>query len=384
MQIRLHDRSEAGARSRGLSCDGDGLRLGGDHALIDAHEGPFGRVFRRRPIDQINRLLSAGYGAPVDLTPREPVLDQIADCLTKGDLPRAQLLALQLRLLDLPDEGAADRLAKAEQLIRFNPNHDDVGRFASAPGGGAGGGALMFARDPTLQVQAAAARALQARNLGPIQGEYGDPNLNALNYLANGKAVPAGLPTPDLSRYLASGAQPNSHPPKDLFPAPQTPVTLDESDAQLAETLNDHLTGTPMDGLGPRLVYWGKVNNIDPRLLVALAGAETSCGANVTIGANNYWNWLWNKPRSHSYFPTLDRAIQIVAGGLNARYNLTSLAFYDGSAKGQPISNGPYYCASGCGTKNLYSIFESLGGDPNRLGYGGTNRPQIPRGRAHE
>jgi len=136
MLVRLHDRTEGAARPKGLSCDDAGLRFGGDFALIEAAEGPFGRGFRRRPVDQINRVLSAGYGAPVDLTAREPVLDQIADCLTKGDLSRAQLLALQLRLPDLPDEGATDKLAKAEALLRFNPNHDDQGRFASAPGDG--------------------------------------------------------------------------------------------------------------------------------------------------------------------------------------------------------------------------------------------------------
>jgi len=136
MLVRLHDRTEGAARPKGLSCDDDGLRFGGDFALIEAAEGPFGRVFRRRPVDQINRLLSAGYGAPVDLTAREPLLDRIAGCLAKGDVAQAQLLALQLRLPDLPDDDATDRLARAEALLRFNPNHDDRGRFASAPGDG--------------------------------------------------------------------------------------------------------------------------------------------------------------------------------------------------------------------------------------------------------
>jgi len=355
MLVRLHDRTEGGPAPKGLSCDDDGLRFGGEVALIEASEGPFGRVFRRRPIDQINRLLSAGYGAAVDLTARTPVLDQITDCLTKGDLSRAQMLALQLRLPDLPDEAAADRLAKAEQLLRFNPNHDELGRFASAPGGGPASNRLTIPQDPTPQVQAAAVRALQARNLGPIQGEYVDPNLNALNYLANGKAVPTGLPTPDLSRYPASEARPNSHPSKDLFPAPQTPVTLDASDAQLAETLDSHLTGTPMDGLGPRLVYWGKKYNIDPRLLVALADAETHFGVNVTMGAYNYWNWLWNKPQSNSFFVTPDRGIESVAKGLNKDANLENLA-----------------------TADLASILRKLGGDPDRLGYGATFRRYVP------
>ena len=380
MQIRLHDRSEGDGRPQGLSCDEDGLGFGGDHALIEASDGPFGRIFCRRPIDQINRLLSAGYGAPIDLAEREPLLDRIADCLTKGDLAQAQLLALHLRLPDLPDEQAADRLAKAEQLLRYNHHHDDQGRFASAPGDGAGGGTPILARDPTPQVQAAAARALQARNLGPIQGEYVDPNLNALNYLANGKPVPAGLPTPKLDQFLKPAVASPSSRPEDLFGA----VTLDAADRKLATFLDSYLNRKgpptpPLAGYGSRLVYWGKTFNIDPRLLVALAGAESGFGAHVTMGANNYWNWETNqKHPSQSAISSVDHAIQLVSSGLDRLFDLSNLGFYDGTKKAQG-NDARYYCASGCsGASAFYRIFHELGGEPTRLGYGATSRPYVP------
>jgi len=97
--------------AQGLSCDDDGLGFGGDHALIEAAEGPFGRVFRKRPIDQINRLLSAGYGAPLDLSAREPLFDRIAESLTKGDL------ASILRKLG----GDPDRLGYGATFRRYVP-----------------------------------------------------------------------------------------------------------------------------------------------------------------------------------------------------------------------------------------------------------------------
>ena len=374
MQIRLHDRSGTAGRSKGLSCDGDGLWLGGDHALIEATEGLFGRVFRRRTIEQINHLLSAGYGAPVDLSAREPLLDRIADCLIKGDVAHAQLLALQLRLPDLPDEAAADRLAKAESLLRFNPNHDALGRFASAPDDGAS----TRAQPPDADIRRAAASALDAEGHSPIQGEFTDPYLNALNDLANGKPLPTGQPTPNLDRYLNPTTALQPARPDELF----GPVTLNASDLELAKRLNEYLAGqkSKLGGYGDRIVYWGKTVDIDPRLLVALAGAETGFGAHINKGANNYWNWLWAKPTSHSSFPTVDRGIQSVARGLDRNFDLSSLRFYDGQARAQPEAKN-HYCTSGCtGTAMLYSVFKKLGGDPDQLSFDENYRPHKPKG----
>ncbi len=136
MLVKLHDRPIRGSGSRtGLSCDSDGVAFG-DHVLIERSGG--GALFRRRPIAEINRALSKAYGLELDLTSRAKVLDGIAEQLNKGDLGRAQLLALQLRLPD-PAALGVEPLLKAARLLRFNPNHDEKGRFTFAAGGAAGG-----------------------------------------------------------------------------------------------------------------------------------------------------------------------------------------------------------------------------------------------------
>jgi hypothetical protein len=130
--FKLCDGSEpGGARDRGLSCDRDGLRLGG-YALVDASTGLHGRrVYRPRSLAAINAALSIGYGSEVDFASRMPGLRQAALYLSEGKWALAQIAALHLRMPDLPDAAAAARLRKAEMLLRYNPNHRSAG-----PGGG--------------------------------------------------------------------------------------------------------------------------------------------------------------------------------------------------------------------------------------------------------
>lgn len=87
---------------------------------------------------EINRVLSAGYRMEIDLAERALVLDRIAACLEAGEIGRAQLLALQLPLPDLPSDADVERLVKADEIVRFNPNHDELGRFTFADDGGGG------------------------------------------------------------------------------------------------------------------------------------------------------------------------------------------------------------------------------------------------------
>jgi hypothetical protein len=114
-----------------LSLDEDGLFLGGDFALIFAETSPDGRRYRVRSPEAINPLLSKGYGAPIDIASRMPDLHRIADFMTRGEWGLAQISALHLRMAELPDDRAVQRLLKADKLERFNPNHKPPG-----PGGG--------------------------------------------------------------------------------------------------------------------------------------------------------------------------------------------------------------------------------------------------------
>ena len=135
MHNQFHKLANSGnGRLLGLTCDETGVHMAGGFALIEREPVEGGWLYRLRPIEDLNRALSAAYGADVDLGVRKARLERIAQHLARGELGLAQVTALQLRLLDLPDEAAVDRLHKAEQLLRFNANHDDRGRFASAPG----------------------------------------------------------------------------------------------------------------------------------------------------------------------------------------------------------------------------------------------------------
>lgn len=108
-RFRLTTRSKTG-----LQCDGHGLFLG-DAPLLEEESGR--GHWRPRPIDELNRDLTARYGLPVDLSSKVGGLAAISRAIEKGDATYAQLLALQLELPDLPedpgrtDEGALVKIA---------------------------------------------------------------------------------------------------------------------------------------------------------------------------------------------------------------------------------------------------------------------------------
>ena len=120
----LHDRCmRKGASLLGLSCDPDGLHLG-DCALVRAARDAQGRrLYEPRALGEINAVLSAAYGREIEFASRMPGLCRVSQHLSEDKLALAQITALHLRLPDLPDEAAVERLSKAEALLRFNPNH---------------------------------------------------------------------------------------------------------------------------------------------------------------------------------------------------------------------------------------------------------------------
>ncbi len=116
-------RTRKGASLLGLSCDEDGLHLG-DCALVRAARDTQGRrVYEPRALDEINAVLSAAFGREVEFASRMPGLHRVSRYLSEGKLALAQITALHLRLPELPDEAAVERLGKVEALLRFNPNH---------------------------------------------------------------------------------------------------------------------------------------------------------------------------------------------------------------------------------------------------------------------
>ena len=129
---KLHRRDSSRVNPvRGLSCDESGVYFGGDCPLVTPCEAEGRKIYRVHPLDEINKVLAAGFSSEVDLSRRLPTLEKIADLLTDGWLGLAQITALRMRLPELADDGAVARLRKANDLLRFNPNHKPVG-----PGGG--------------------------------------------------------------------------------------------------------------------------------------------------------------------------------------------------------------------------------------------------------
>ena len=109
----------------GLSCDDEGLLLAGNCRLIEACLDRDGHLFyRARPASQLNALLTAAYGEPVDATPIYPAVERIAKLITERSWTRATLAALRLRLPELADRAAAARVLEADALLKVTASFD--------------------------------------------------------------------------------------------------------------------------------------------------------------------------------------------------------------------------------------------------------------------
>jgi RHS repeat-associated protein len=129
-----------------------------------------------------------------------------------------------------------------------------------------------------------------------------------------------------------------------------------------ASSLNTYLTSknSPMAGQGTNLMNSGIQYNIDPRLFVALAGAETGFGNNITAGQFNAFNVLYNG--LNSPFNSFQSAINSVGHSLaNPRngYNFTNTTTLYG-----------HYCSgAGCsaGLNNVNTFMNQQGANTSAL-----------------
>ncbi|MBV8206499.1 MAG: hypothetical protein JO041_06885 [Acidobacteria bacterium] len=106
----------------------------------------------------------------------------------------------------------------------------------------------------------------------------------------------------------------------------------------------------------------GAQYNIDPRVFVSLAGAETTFGLHITAGQFNAFNVLYNG--MNSPFSSFQSAINAVGRSLtNPRnaYNLTNTA----------TLYGRYCSGAGCGAglKNLNTFMKQQAASTNKLHY---------------
>ena len=153
--FRLSDLSDAGVR-----CDASGLFVGETPLLERASWAGGEAGWRPRPPAEINRDLGKLYGNPTEFGPNIAGLESVARALNRNDVVHAQIVAL---LLGIPDPPAPERSgsgeletgdeagarpdlehaggASKEQLGKFNPYHDERGRFTTSDGAVGPGGA---------------------------------------------------------------------------------------------------------------------------------------------------------------------------------------------------------------------------------------------------
>ncbi len=105
--------------------------------------------------------------------------------------------------------------------------------------------------------------------------------------------------------------------------------------------IDDFLTRkhSPLTGIGAVLSRFARDYNIDPRLVVAIAGAETTFGQHQ-CAANNAWNWFHRGTCPASAFTSYQEGVEHVTkfmrlSYLNRGYNSIELIRYK-------------YCTSNC------------------------------------
>ncbi|HVM79116.1 MAG TPA: hypothetical protein VMU06_08855 [Stellaceae bacterium] len=128
---------EDGSLPLGLSCSDEGLLIAGNCRLIYAALDREGRVsYQVRPRDEINALLSSGYGRPIEVGDAYHALERIAGHMTRRDWTCATIGALHLRFPELPDQEAARRVLKADATLKvINPAAFDPSKHPRWPQG---------------------------------------------------------------------------------------------------------------------------------------------------------------------------------------------------------------------------------------------------------
>ncbi len=137
--------------------------------------------------------------------------------------------------------------------------------------------------------------------------------------------------------------------------------------------------GSPMTGQGAAFMQSAMRWRVDPRLLVAIAGAESSFGQ-VTCGPNNAWGWAC--PNDPADFATWAAGIDTVTSGLRRYYldegrtsvSLIQQKYCPVGAANDPTGLNSHWAA------NVTKFLLEQGGNPAMVGPGpsGAGALQIP------
>jgi hypothetical protein len=144
-----------------------------------------------------------------------------------------------------------------------------------------------------------------------------------------------------------------------LAPAASAAPDASQLDAFLAQQ------GSPMTGTGATFIAEGQTYGVDPRFLVAIAGAETSFGKllyseNGDQCEYNAFNWFYGPTWPTSDFTSWDEAIARVAEGLGG-------PLYHGAGLYSVDAIAPKYCPDGTEqwVTNVKAFLTGLGGNPD-------------------
>lgn len=117
----------------GLRCDDNGLFLGRDALLQQDGQGNF----EARPATELQKVFGRTYSDETDWGSRIRSVKLVADALNKGEIARAMITAVHMRL---PDPRGAIRISDVDGVLAkagFNPDEprDERGRWTNGGGG---------------------------------------------------------------------------------------------------------------------------------------------------------------------------------------------------------------------------------------------------------
>lgn len=122
-------------RGAGVFCDVSGLAVA-DVELLEliSEDGPR-KLWRPRPADRIQTEIEKAFGVQIEFNHGLAGLEVVANALNEGDVARAQIAALLMRI-PIPGDFKAARRAppdrsKDQGIVKNNPYHDGLGLFTT-------------------------------------------------------------------------------------------------------------------------------------------------------------------------------------------------------------------------------------------------------------